>query len=59
MVEKMKMGRPKSKLPTRNRSVAFRLSEAELLRARKICIANRINYIDIFLKGLEYWSDEK
>lgn len=55
-METIKRGRPKSKEPTRNKTITFRLTENELIQAQKVCIDHEINYIDIFLKGLENWS---
>lgn len=56
-MEKRKVGRPKSKEPTRNRNINFRVSDSELENIIKICNENDIRYIDVFLKGLEYWSN--
>ena len=55
-MENIKRGRPKSKNPTRDKAITFRLTEKELEIAQKVCIDNDIRYIDIFLKGLENWS---
>lgn len=58
-MEKIKRGRPKSKTPTRDKAITFRLTEKELERAQKVCIERDINYVDIFLKGVESWSNEQ
>ena len=58
-MEKRKPGRPKSKEPTRNVSVAFRLTEAEYEQAKNVCVRNGITNADVFLKGVEYWSNKK
>lgn len=55
-MERKKMGRPKSKEPTRNRNITFRLSELELQKAQEICDSQNIRYIDIFVKGIEVLS---
>lgn len=58
MVEKLKPGRPKSNKPTRNRSITIRLTESELEQLQKICYRDRVSYVDILLKGLEFWSQK-
>jgi len=56
-VEKKKLGRPKAKNP-RNENINFRVTESELKEAQKVCIENDIRYVDIFIKGLEFWSNK-
>lgn len=58
-MEKRKVGRPKSKEPTRTKNINFRVSESELENIIEICNRNDIRYIDVFFKGLEYWSDNE
>ena len=58
-MEKRKPGRPKSKKPTLNIAITFRLTEEEFERAKKVAIDNDITNADIFLKGVDYWSDKK
>lgn len=55
-MEQMKRGRPKSKEPTRNKHLAIRVSTPELEELQKVCIKHDIRYIDVLLKGVEYWS---
>ncbi len=50
------MGRPKSKEPTKNKSINFRVTDTELKSAQEICNRNNITYSEIFKKGLEHWS---
>lgn len=57
-MEKRKLGRPKSKEPIRDKNINFRVTESELEKIIKICNDNNIRYIDVFLKGLEYWSNK-
>lgn len=54
-MEKTKLGRPKVKNP-RSQNINFRVTEQELKEAQEICIKNDIRYVDIFLKGIEFWS---
>ena len=54
-MENKKLGRPKLKNP-RKENINFRVTESELKEAQKVCIENDIRYVDIFLKGLEFWS---
>lgn len=54
----MKRGRPKSKEPIRDKRLSIRVTTDELDRLQKICIDNNIQYIDVVLKGLEYWSQK-
>lgn len=54
-MDRQKLGRPKTKNP-RDKRLSIRVTEKELEQARKICDKNNITYIDIFSKGLEYWS---
>jgi regulator of PEP synthase PpsR (kinase-PPPase family) len=56
-MEQIRRGRPKVKDP-RNQNVNFRVTETELKQAQDICIKHDIRYIDIFLKGLDYWSQK-
>ncbi len=58
-MENIRRGRPKSKVPTRNKNINFRVSDDEMKKIQKICIDNDLRYIDIFFKGLEFWSDKK
>ena len=55
-MEKMRRGRPKSKEPKRDKNINFRVTEQELQEIQQICIENDLIYLDIFKKGLEYWS---
>lgn len=55
IVENKKLGRPKLKNP-RKENINFRVTESELKEAQKVCVENDIRYVDIFLKGLEFWS---
>lgn len=56
-MEKRKIGRPKAKGPVRNKNINFRVTEEELEKIIKICNDNDIRYIDVFLKGLEFWNN--
>ena len=56
IVEKMRRGRPKSDQPTRNKVITVRMSEEELKKLQDLCYEKRIAYIDVLLKGLEFWS---
>lgn len=56
-MEGRKMGRPKAKNP-RNKQISFPVTEAELKRAQEIANKNELTYVEIFLKGLEHWSDK-
>lgn len=58
-MEKMRRGRPKSKEPTRDKNINFRVNEQELNEIQRVCIENDLRYLDIFLKGLEFWSNKK
>lgn len=58
-MEKRKPGRPKSNLPTRNKNINFRVTLDELEKAIRICNFHNIRYVDVFLKGLENWTDPK
>ena len=55
-MEKRKLGRPIENQEPRNKNINFRVTESELEKIIKICNDNNIRYIDVFLKGLEYWS---
>ena len=55
-MEKRKPGRPKSDKPIRDRMLSMRISDEEYNLVQKVCYENKINYIDILLKGLESWS---
>lgn len=55
-MEKLRRGRPKSKEPVRDKNINFRVTEKEYEDIQKICFENDIRYIDVFLKGLEFWS---
>lgn len=56
-MDKRKTGRPKSKNP-RNKNISFRVTVDEMKHAQEIADKNELTYIEIFLKGLEYWSDK-
>lgn len=56
-MDRQKMGRPKSKNP-RNKHISIRVTEEELQQAQEIADKNGLTYIEIFFKGLEYWSDK-
>ena len=49
-------GRPKSKEPIRDKRLSIRISAPELEELQKVCIKHDIQYIDVVLKGVEYWS---
>lgn len=55
-MENKKPGRPKSEKPIRNKSITMKLTESELTQLKEICYENRIAYIDVLLKGVEFWS---
>lgn len=55
-MENRKPGRPKSDKPTRNKSITLKLTDNELKELKDICYEKRLSYIDVLLKGLEYWS---
>ena len=55
-MEEPKRGRRKSPNPTRNKNINFRVTEKEAEHAMEVCIEHDIRYVDIFLKGLEFWS---
>ena len=58
-MEKMRRGRPKSKEPIRDKNINFRVSEKEYNDIQNICNENDIRYIDVFLKGLDFWSKKQ
>lgn len=55
-MENRKPGRPKSDKPTRNKSITLKLTDNELKELKDVCYEKRLSYIDVLLKGLEYWS---
>ena len=55
-MEKLKRGRPKSKLPIRDKRLSIKVTSNELVTIQDICLKNDIRYIDVVMKGLEYWS---
>jgi hypothetical protein len=57
-VEKRKLGRPKSKEPIRDKRLSIKVTSKELEMIQDVCIKNDIRYIDIVMKGLEYWSNK-
>lgn len=58
-MEKRKLGRPVTQTTPRNRNLNFRVTEEELEKAIRICNHYNIRYVDVFLKGLENWTDPK
>lgn len=58
-MEKMKRGRPKSKEPIRDKRLSIKVTAEELERIQKVCIENDLRYIDVVMKGLEFWSNKK
>lgn len=56
-MDRRKCGRPKIKNP-RDRNISFRVTEEELRRAQEIADKYGLTYVEIFLKGLEHWSDK-
>ena len=58
-MEKMKLGRPKSKEPIRDKRLSIRVTAEELEKIQTVCIEYNLQYIDIVKKGLEFWSDKK
>ena len=58
-MENKKLGRPKSKGPVRDKRLSVRVTSEELESIQKVCCENELQYIDVILKGLEYWSDKK
>lgn len=57
-MEKRKPGRPKTNKPTRDKMITLRVTEEEYAKLQKLCYDERIAYVDILLKGLEYWTCE-
>ena len=55
----MKRGRPKSSEPIRDKRLSIKVTSKELEEIQKVCIENDIRYIDVVMKGLEFWSDKK
>ena len=55
-MEKVKRGRPKSKEPIRDKRLSLKVTAKELETIQEVCIRHDIRYIDIVMKGLEYWS---
>lgn len=58
-MEKMKLGRPTLNDTPRNKRLSIKVTEDELEKIQKVCIENNLRYIDIVLRGLEFWSDKK
>lgn len=58
-MEIKKPGRPKSDKPIRNKSITIKLTENELEKLKEVCYEDRLSYIDVLLKGLEFWSTKK
>ena len=58
-MDKMKRGRPKSTEPIRDKRLSIRITADELTLLQEVCIKHDIRYIDVVLKGLEYWSNQK
>lgn len=52
----MRRGRPKSKEPIRDKRLSIKVTEDELKAIQEICYKHDIRYIDVVMKGLEYWS---
>ena len=50
-MDRSKMGRPKSKEPTKNKSINFRVTDTELKSAQEIC-----NRWDSLLKASMYFN---
>lgn len=58
-MEKTKRGRRKSTAPIRDKNINLRVTAEELDRIQKICIEHDLRYVDILMKGAEYWLDRK
>lgn len=54
----MKKGRPTLNKTPRDKRLSIRVTSEELQKIQKVCIENNIQYIDVILKGLEYWSNK-
>ena len=52
----MKKGRPTLKTTPRNKRLSIRVTDEELKMIQKVCIENNLQYVDVVMKGLEYWS---
>lgn len=50
------MGRPTLNNTPRDKRLSIKVTSDELEQVRKVCIENDIRYIDVVLKGVEYWS---
>lgn len=57
-MDKMKTGRPTINDTPRNKRLSIKVTEEELKAIQKVCIENDLRYIDIVLKGLEFWSQK-
>ena len=57
-MDRKKIGRPKAENP-RNKLITFRVTEKELADTIELCNELDIRYVDIFKKGMEYWSRKK
>ena len=54
----MKMGRPTLNTTPRDKRLSIRVTAEELEKIQRVCIQNNIQYLDIVMKGLEYWSNK-
>lgn len=57
-MEQIRRGRPKSKEPIRDKRLSIKVTAEELARVQDICVKHDIRYIDVVLKGLDYWSQK-
>lgn len=57
-MESKKPGRPKLQRPTRDKTINIRLTDSEFNELKTLCYDNRISYIDVLLKGVEFWSKQ-
>ena len=54
-MDRKKMGRPTIENP-KNKTITFRVTEDYLRKTIEMCDKLNIRYVDIFDKGLAYWS---
>jgi hypothetical protein len=57
-VEQMKRGRPTLNNLPRDKRLSVKVTAEELEKIQAVCIKHNIRYIDVVLKGLEYWSQK-
>lgn len=58
-MEKMKRGRPTLNKTPRDKRLSIKVTAEELEMIQKVCIENDLRYIDVVMKGLEYWTKKK